>query len=74
MQLGGDYGDGHWKWQDGKGAVSGANETGGFIIGSLGATRMGWKCKQHKSDIYWKVQPRRIELRRVIKLALMTFL
>ena len=34
-----NYGDGHCKWQDGRGAILGANETREFIIGSLGATR-----------------------------------
>ena len=32
-------GDNHWKWQDSRGAVLGANKTRRFIIGSLGATR-----------------------------------
>ena len=75
MRLGGDYGDNHWKWHVSGGPVLGANETREFIIRSLGATRKGgveagmtqeWHLLQGAT--------RRVELRRVIELALMTFL
>ena len=69
------YGDDHWKWHVSGGPVLGANETREFIIRSLGATRKGgveagttqeWHLLQGAT--------RRVELRRVIELALMTFL
>ena len=75
MRLGGDYGDDHWKWHVSGGPVLGANETREFIIRSLGATRKGGvETGTTQSGIYCEVQPGRVELRRVIELALMTFL
>ena len=73
--MGAKYGDDHWKWHVSGGPVLGANETREFIIRSLGATRKGgveagttqeWHLLQGAT--------RRVELRRVIELALMTFL